>query len=69
MREERTLKREMLEQSGGLCNECHQLPDFRGLSKHEIVSRAQGGDPTDRDNCEILCGRCHSAKEGIREVV
>lgn len=68
MRRERVLKKEMMEQSGGVCNECHQPPDFRGLSKHEIVSRARGGDPTDRDNCQLLCGRCHSAKEGIKEV-
>ena len=68
MRQERILEQEMLVQSGGLCNECHQPPDFRGLSKHEIVSRAQGGDPTDRENCDLLCGRCHSAKGGIKEV-
>ncbi len=67
MREERILKQEMLKESGGLCSECHSLPDFRGLSKHEIISRARGGDPTKKDNCQILCGKCHSAKGGIKE--
>lgn len=26
---------------------------------HERVSRAQGGDPTDPANCELLCYNCH----------
>lgn len=53
---------------GGKCEKCHKLPDFRGLSKHEIKSRAQGGDPTDPDNCLLLCGRYHSKEHGIKEV-
>lgn len=54
--------------AGGKCEKCHKLPDFRGLSKHEIKSRAQGGDPTDPDNCQLLCGNCHSEVHFIREV-
>lgn len=53
---------------GGNCEECKQPADWRGLSKHEIKSRAQGGDPTDMDNCKMLCGKCHSLAHGIKEV-
>lgn len=53
---------------GGRCEKCHNPADWRGLSKHEIKFRSQGGDPTDPDNCLLLCGRCHSVKHGVREV-
>ena len=36
MRRERLLKKEMLEQSGGVCNECHQPPDFRGFQNMRL---------------------------------
>jgi len=64
---ERKLRRELLERSGGFCEICHELPDFRGLMKHEKLHRSQGGDPTDKDNCLMLCGKCHSKQHGIHE--
>jgi hypothetical protein len=35
---EKELKQKLLERCGGLCECCHQLPDWRGLSKHEKFS-------------------------------
>lgn len=65
---EAKLKMKLLVRCKGLCEECHQPPDWRGLSKHEVLSRAQGGDPTDESNCLMLCGRCHSKEHGVKEV-
>lgn len=42
----------------GKCQNCHNLPDFRGLQKHHIQLRSLGG----KDNPENLvwcCGKCH----------
>jgi len=68
LRKEALLKIELLDRARGRCEKCGNLPDWRGLSKHEIKSRAQGGDPLDPDNCEMLCGGCHSLEHGIEEV-
>ena len=32
-----------------------------GLDKHELLTRARGGDPTDPDNCVMLCRAHHDA--------
>jgi len=37
--QERKLIPKLLERCQGLCEECGRLPDFRGLSKHEIIFR------------------------------
>lgn len=58
----------LFERTGNRCEECGGKGDFRGLRKHEIVLRSKGGDPTDPSNCLLLCGKCHSAKHGIKEV-
>jgi 5-methylcytosine-specific restriction endonuclease McrA len=63
---ERKLSQELLEQSGGVCQLCGRAPDFRGLSKHEIVFRSQGGDPLDKKNVKLLCGDCHDRAHGIK---
>jgi hypothetical protein len=64
---EQKLKQELLIRCGGLCEICHQLPDWRGLSKHEKVFRSKGGDPLDPNNCVMTCGKCHSQKHRIKE--
>ena len=67
-RKERELAEDLVNKSGGRCTSCGETPDWRGLSKHEKVKRSQGGDPLDPDNCQMLCGRCHSREHGIKEV-
>lgn len=66
-REEQKLTQKLLEESNGCCMNCGQFPDFRGLSKHEIKFRSQGGDPTDINNVILVCGRCHSKFHGVSE--
>jgi 5-methylcytosine-specific restriction endonuclease McrA len=64
---EKELKEKLLERSDGHCECCGELPDWRGLSVHHKIYRSQGGK-SDLDNCEMLCGKCHSARHGINEV-
>jgi 5-methylcytosine-specific restriction endonuclease McrA len=52
---------------GGLCELCHKPPDWRGLSPHENKHRSQGGKLS-LENSKMLCGKCHSAEHGIKEV-
>jgi 5-methylcytosine-specific restriction endonuclease McrA len=51
----------------GKCQQCHELPDFRGLAKHHIVLRSRGGKDN-LDNLLWVCGSCHSEFHGIREI-
>jgi len=51
----------------GRCSDCRRIPDWRGLTKHEIQFRSHGGNPLDIDNCKLLCGKCHSLAHGIKE--
>ena len=53
--------------SDGKCENCGQLPDWRGLSKHHIVKRSACGSD-DRSNLIWLCGKCHAKEEGIEEM-
>ena len=64
---ERELTQQLLERCQGFCEICRRWPDWRGLSKHEKKSRAQGGDSLDPDNCLMACGFCHSGEHGIIE--
>ena len=50
-----------------VCEQCGQAPDFRGLAPHHMEKRSQGGDESP-DNLKWLCGKCHSAEHGIKEV-
>lgn len=53
--------------SDGRCEECHRLPDFRGLAKHHKLFRSHGGKDNEQ-NLIWLCGKCHSKAHGINEV-
>jgi len=64
---ERKLSIKLLEKQKGLCAECGGQLGWRS-AKHEIIFRSKGGSSIDEDNCELLCGACHSKKHGIKEV-
>lgn len=66
--QEAKLTQELLEKSNGVCALCGKAPDFRGLAKHEVVHRSQGGSAIDPNNTILICGRCHSKEHGIKEV-
>ncbi len=61
------LKKELIEESGGLCMKCQKPPDFRGLALIHKVPLARGGK-TNRKNCYVGCGKCHAPNHGIKEV-
>ena len=48
-----------------VCEECGKPPDFRGLRKHHVIFRSQGGK---NGETIYLCGKCHSKAHNIREV-
>jgi 5-methylcytosine-specific restriction endonuclease McrA len=62
----RELTIRLVGERGGVCEDCHQSPDWRGLAPHHKIKRSQGGRDTE-DNIIILCGRCHSLRHGIKE--
>lgn len=66
-RQERKLSAILLEKCKGLCMRCGNIPDWRGLSKHEIVFRSHGGSATDENNTILVCGKCHAELHGIHE--
>lgn len=41
------------------CPRLHTGPVRRGTDKHEILTRARGGDPTDPNNCMWVDRLCH----------
>lgn len=65
---ERDLSQQLLTKCNGLCMRCGNPPDFRGLSKHEVIFRSHGGNPLDENNVILVCGKCHSALHGIKEI-
>lgn len=69
-----TQRERLLERCGGLCEDCHQWPDWRGLHKHHVNLKGMGGrhgaaraESEKDENQLMLCGRCHSVKHGIIE--
>jgi len=64
-KQEKEITLKLLERCKGLCEDCGQFPDWRGLSKHEVVFRSHGGSATDPANCLMLCGICHDKRHGI----
>jgi 5-methylcytosine-specific restriction endonuclease McrA len=56
---EKPARAQLEEQAGGLCEHCHQPPDWRGLHPHEKIFRSHSGKLT-LENSEMWCGRCHS---------
>ncbi len=50
----------------GLCEICHLLPDFRGLSGAHIEPRDYTGANDTAENKVIACGRCHDHSKYFR---
>jgi 5-methylcytosine-specific restriction endonuclease McrA len=58
MRQERIIELQLLDNYGWNCHYCGKTNCV--LNKHEILFRSHGGDPTDMENCIILCSVCHA---------
>jgi len=56
----------LLTRYGNKCAKCGERPDFRGLSLSHKKPLARGGATT-VENCELLCGKCHSGEHNIKE--
>ena len=68
---ERELKKQLIEQTGGLCQRCHTTGDWRGLSLSHNRNKGMGGTTHvyTIDEVELLCYPCHNReKHGIHEV-
>ena len=66
---EKELTARLLIKQAGLCADCNRALGW-GSAKHEKIFRSQGGDPTNEENCILLCLVCHGARHGqnlIRE--
>lgn len=48
----------------GLCERCQKVGDFRGLVKHHLKLRSDGGEDK-RSNLMWVCGPCHDRFHGI----
>ena len=53
------------EVSQGHCMNCGKMPDFRGLQRHELKYRSQGGK-IDETNTVLWCASCHAGEKGHR---
>jgi len=62
-REGSKLKKQLVEESEGLCMHCGCGPDERGLHLVHLEFLSHCG-PTNRENCEVWCARCHFGPEG-----
>lgn len=63
------------ERAKGLCEDCRGPGDWRGLMRHHVKLKGMGGRRGEAkkradhlDNLVLVCGRCHSARHGIREI-
>jgi 5-methylcytosine-specific restriction endonuclease McrA len=61
---EEEIRQKLLEEHGGLCQNCGKWPDGYGLSLHHIKFKSRGGK-SDYENCCILCNFCHQVAHGI----
>lgn len=63
------LRKQVIERSGGRCEVCHSLPDWRGMQIHHVSFKQMGGSKhkDTLDNLLALCAKCHSLKHGVVE--
>jgi len=67
LQKRRQLKAQLIKESGGRCQKCGKLPDWRGLALHHEKFLSRGGG-TRLDNVILVCYSCHSKKHNIKEV-
>jgi 5-methylcytosine-specific restriction endonuclease McrA len=55
--------------AAGVCQQCGQLPDWRGLQTHHIRHKGMGGTKHvyGKDELIRLCGKCHDSEHGIKD--
>ena len=80
MKEELLIRQQLCERAGGIfvrgnssficiggrCEQCGKRPDFRGIRPHHTGIGASRKPLSLED--KMLCGKCHSAKHGIKEI-
>lgn len=64
---EAEIRAKLLEEHGGLCQNCQRQPDYRGLQLHHLLFKSRGGVTSD-SNCVLICARCHSKYHNIKEI-
>jgi 5-methylcytosine-specific restriction endonuclease McrA len=62
---EEEIRQKLLEEHGGLCQNCGSNPGFLGLSLHHIVFKSRGGKTTE-ENCCLICSTCHEVAHNRR---
>jgi 5-methylcytosine-specific restriction endonuclease McrA len=62
---EEEIRQKLLEEHGGLCQNCGRNPGFLGLSLHHIVFKSRGGK-TIEENCCLICSTCHEVAHNRR---
>jgi len=62
---EEEIRQQLLEEHGGLCQNCGRHPGFLGLSLHHIVFKSRGGKTTE-ENCCLICSTCHDIAHNRR---
>ena len=66
--DEKIVRQQLLERCQGRCEICGKLPDWRGLSPHEVPFKSQGGRIS-MEQSKMVCGKCHNIEgHNIREV-
>jgi 5-methylcytosine-specific restriction endonuclease McrA len=61
---EEEIRQHLLQEHGGICQNCGRAPGFLGLSLHHIVFKSRGGK-TNYENCVLICSSCHQIAHGI----
>jgi 5-methylcytosine-specific restriction endonuclease McrA len=62
---EAELRAKLLEEHGGVCQNCGKWPDVFGLSLHHKIFKSRGGQSTE-ENCHLICRICHERFHHIR---
>jgi len=61
---EEEIRQHLLEEHGGICQNCGRWPDNFGLELHHIKFKSRGGQ-SNLENCVLICKSCHLTAHGI----